>query len=199
MDGVDELGIVLGIELFAERGEVEVDGVGEGFFVVPNAFEDGVSAQDLSFMAGEGFEEGELALGELEVFSGAGCGVGEAVEDEVADLDAFGFEGGITAGEGAQAGEEFRNSERLDEIVVGTRVEALYFVLCGVFGGEHDDRRVETGFAEAFADFEPGDAGEHDVEDEDVVVLGEGEVEAGFSIVGDVGVVAVLPQDSFEF
>lgn len=199
MDGLDKFDFVVVVNFFAKGGEVEVDGVGEGFFVVPDAFEDGFSGEDLALVSGEGFEEGEFSFGEFEVLSGAGGGVGASVDDEVGDLDAVGFKGGVASGEGADAGEEFGDGEGFDEVIVGADIEAGDFVFGGVAGGEHEDGGVETGAADGLGEFDAVHFGEHEVEDEESEGLGEGDLEAGFSVVGDFGVVAVFSEDPFEF
>ena len=66
--------------------------------------------------------------------------------------------------EGAQAGLQLADVERLDEVVVGARVEAVDAVADGVAGGQDQDRHAVAGVAHAAADLEAVDAGEADVE-----------------------------------
>ena len=58
--------------------------------------------------------------------------------------------------------------ERLDQVVVGAGVEPGDPVADGVARGEHEDRDLGAGRADAARDLEPGDVGQADVEDDDL-------------------------------
>ncbi len=70
--------------------------------------------------------------------------------------------------QGAQAGQQLRQSEGLDQVVVGTRIESLDAVVDGVARREHEDRRVVAGAAHAAADGQAVDIGQPEVEDQRV-------------------------------
>jgi hypothetical protein len=73
---------------------------------------------------------------------------------------------------------QLRQGKWLEQVVIGTGAEALQAVVQLVTGGEHDHRRVAAGvFAQALAQGVAIDAGQHDVEHDQVVVFGGGQVQ----------------------
>ena len=72
---------------------------------------------------------------------------------------------GPAAQEGPQPGQQLGQGEGLDQVVVGSGVEALDPVVDGVAGGEHEHRGVVVGRPQAPAHVEPVDGGQADVED----------------------------------
>jgi len=74
---------------------------------------------------------------------------------------------------------QFRQGKRFEQIIVGAGLEALQPVIQLVASGEHDHRCVAAGvFTQAFAQGVAIDARQHDVEHDQVVVLGGGQVQA---------------------
>ena len=69
------------------------------------------------------------------------------------------------------AGEELAEVERLDEVVVGARVEALDPVGWGVTRGEHEERGRLAVLACPGDDVDPGRARHPPIDDRDVVVV----------------------------
>jgi len=75
----------------------------------------------------------------------------------------------------ARTGDELAQRERLDEVVVGAALEAAHAVLDGVARGEHQHRQVRALRAHAAQGLEAVDAGEADIQDQEVVrVLADG-------------------------
>src|SRR4051812_16455394 len=72
------------------------------------------------------------------------------------------------AAERAQSGRELLVGERLDEVVVRAGIEPGDPVADRVAGGEHQDRDIGPGRADAPRDLEPGDVRQADVEDDDL-------------------------------
>ena len=68
--------------------------------------------------------------------------------------------------------------ERLGQVVVGAELQADDLVDLVVAGREHQDRRLGAGGAEAAQDLEAVDAGQPDVEDDEVRRLADGQLEA---------------------
>lgn len=71
--------------------------------------------------------------------------------------------------QGLHPGDEDDVGEGLGEVVVRARVQALGLVVLAVLGGEHQDRHVVSGGAQGGADPVAVEAGQHDVEDDEVV------------------------------
>ena len=100
-----------------------------------------------------------------------------------------------TAPQGADAGKQLLEGERLREIVVGAGVEPADAVVDAVEGGEEEDGGIDAVAAERLADGEAVHAGEHDVEDDHVVRAFNGHVEALLAVERRVHGMAFLLQD----
>ncbi len=87
---------------------------------------------------------------------------------------------------------QFGHGEGLDQIVVGPGAKALQAVVELVARGEHDHRGIAAGIlAQPLAEGVAVDAGQHDIEDEQIVMLGRGQVQAGQAVLGAVHAVAL--------
>ena len=102
------------------------------------------------------------------------------MDHDVADFDDFalfvfflfrlGALGRRAAEHGLHAGQEHLGTERLGDVIVGTHVQAGHNIDLFAFGGQHDDwdrlgHRVGLQLA---ADAQPVEAGQHEVEDDQV-------------------------------
>jgi hypothetical protein len=86
--------------------------------------------------------------------------------------------------------------EGLDDVVVGADLQPDHDVHRVGAGGDHHDRDLDTGGAEAPADVETGEAREGQVEDDQVDVAGLGEANAVQAILRELDAEAVLlPED----
>ncbi len=89
-------------------------------------------------------------------------------------------------------GNQLGQREGLDQIVVGTGLQPLDAVRQRIAGGEHDDRRIAPGIvAQALAHLQPVDARQHQVQHDQVVVLGGGQVQTAEAILRAVDHVAL--------
>ena len=102
--------------------------------------EDLRAAEHLAGVAHEVLEQRELLGRQLDRRLAALDRVRHGVEDQIADRDRRGALDRPSTGERAQTGEELGERERLDEVVVGSRVEPLHPILDGVSRREHQDR-----------------------------------------------------------
>src|SRR5215813_3620939 len=68
------------------------------------------------------------------------------------------------AQERADAREEFRERERLHEIIIGPAVEPTHAIVDGVLRGEDQDRGLQPAFAQRRQDLDPIAMGEHEIE-----------------------------------
>ena len=96
----------------------------------------------------------------------------------------------LTAAEGAKPGEEFLESERLWQVIVGAGVEAAHPIIDAVEGGKQKDGGVHAVAAEAPADLKTAHGGQEDIEHDDVVGAVRRKREPFFAVVGDVNGVA---------
>ncbi len=101
------------------------------------------------------------------------------------------------AQQGAQAGEQLLALERLDEVVVGARVQALDARVDGVARGEHEDRHV-VGRAQPAGDLDAVELGQPEVEDHEVGVVGGRLAQRRLAVAGDAHLVAVQAQRALE-
>jgi len=93
-----------------------------------------------------------------------------------------------------QTREELAEIERLHEIIVGAAVEAFDPRLDRVASGHHEDGHGAARLANRAADGEAVAPGQHDVEDQRVVVGGAGLEDRGVAVAGDVHGVRLLAQ-----
>ncbi|CAM5502499.1 hypothetical protein SSTU70S_00928 [Stutzerimonas stutzeri] len=104
---------------------------------------------------------------------------GVEVIDEVADLQ-LPAPGTLAAAQHRfDAGDQLGQGEGLDQVVVGASLEPLDAIGQRIAGGEHDDRRVAPRIvAQALAHLIAVDTGQHDVQHDQVVVLGGRQMQA---------------------
>ena len=98
--------------------------------------------------------------------------------------------------DGAHPRQQLARVERLGQVVVGAELEPDDLVDVVALGGEHDDRRVGAlgQRADAAADLEPVDAGEHDVEQHHVEVALLQRGQPALPVAGDGDVDLVLTE-----
>ncbi len=114
------------------------------------------------------------------------------VEHEIADFQHFGADlAAIAADQRAHARFEFADFERLDQIIVRAGIQAGEFVVERVARGEHQHGRGFLHFAaQPAADFEAIHTGQHEIENDHVVAVRLGQMQAGNAVAGVVEAVA---------
>ena len=147
--------------------------------VPPHEAEELVAGEHLPGMARGGVEQPELAAGEPEVAPPARRDVAARVHDEVLEDD------GTVAGHAAAAQErleprgELGEREWLDEVVIGSRLQAADAVLHVVARGEDADRDLDAARAHAPDDAHAVEVGHRHVEDDRRGRAGRDGVERG--------------------
>ena len=123
------------------------------------------------------------------VSAAAGDLAADAVEREVGDLQAFG--GRLAAAEErADARQEFDEGEGFDEVIVGALFEAFHAIVEGAAGAEDQDRRPDLAIADLFEDLKAVHIGQHQVENDEVVIGGVDVIERGGAVSGGVDGIA---------
>ena len=90
------------------------------------------------------------------------------------------------ANQGAKAGEQFFQLERLGQVVVGAEVEAANLVVDGAEGGQHQHMGLEAVAPPVLQESEAVNLGQHQVEDDGVVLGGAGLEIALLAVVGHI-------------
>ena len=99
-----------------------------------------------------------------------------------------------TAQQAAHPGQQFGKGEGLDQVIVGAQFQAVYTVFHGITGSEEQHRDVEAGAAHGLQDLPAVAAGQHHVEDQQVVITGQRQVLPGSAVGHQFGGKASLGQ-----
>ena len=127
---------------------------------------------------------GEFAAAKIYHFSCAFDGTAGGVDFEIADVQDRGSRFIFPADHGANAGEQLGEDKGFDEVVIRALFEADDAILRGVLGGEEEDHGSGALLAELAQDGEAVNFGQHDVQDDDVVLAIAGVPECGLSVGG---------------
>src|SRR5207244_3497025 len=120
-------------------------------------------------VAHEVFEQGELARGQPDRPAAAGGPAGGRVEREVLEPEGGRGLARLPAEERADARQELVEGKGLRQVVVGAEVETRDLVGDGVASGEEQHRGRHLFVAERLEDRQAVTAGQHHVEDDEVV------------------------------
>src|SRR5688500_18864218 len=173
--GVDEPDRLLQIDLPAQARDVYVDDVVErrrarGLF--PDVAGQRLPRHHLSLMPEQVLEQLEFADGQLDRFVAAGDLAGEQIDLEIADRESGRVRDPAAAHQRADACHQLRERKRLDEIVVGTAVEAGHPILQRIARGEHEHGRLEAARAQRAQDLEAVPARQRQIEQDRVERFG---------------------------
>src|SRR6185312_9890543 len=113
-------------------------------FRAPNVGQQLGREDDFAGLGGEVFEEQPFRARQRDVFAVAADGAAFEVYFEAVAGDGARGAAELAAQYGADACSEFVGAEGLNDIIVGARFQAPYFVAVAVFGGEEDDGGVPT-------------------------------------------------------
>ena len=151
---------------------MHVDDVAPGVvLVVPDVVEDALAAEHLVGVPHEELEQRELLDREFEALGAASHGPRHRIEHEIAGRQRHRQGAPRAAQQRAHAGQQLLEGEGLDQVVVGAAVEAGDLVVGRVAGGEHEHRNGQTTLAQVAADAETVETRQHDVEQDQVVLV----------------------------
>src|SRR6266545_514367 len=203
VDGEDVArGCGVRLQLLAKLQNVGIHGARRrGRVVAPDLIEHSVACHDLPAAAEEEPQDVELLVGQLNGGSFAGglalleinLHLSEAVlghslpEPRRMPPQAY-----------ADAGHQLAQGERLCDVVVSPDLEAEDPVDFLPLGGEHDDRRFDPLAAQLPADVQAAHARQHDVQEDQVRVLLDGEVDRGVAAAGFEDAVSLLLEVDLE-
>src|SRR5436190_1624278 len=143
-------------ELHPEIADVDVDHVRAALErEVPEVLQERHPRDRLVRTAHEVLQQGELLRGELDRRSAPLHVVERGIEAEIPDLEHRRPLLTPAAEEGADAGVQLLEGERLRQVVVRAHVETAHAIVDGVSRGEHQDGRPRSRLPETPADLEP--------------------------------------------
>ena len=183
-----------GLELAPQVGDEDVDRVGRRHRVVaPDLVEQALARDHQALVAHQVLEQLELAVGQLDLARAAPHLAGIGVELEVADAERGGAAWRAPPQQRPDPGQQLLALEGLDQVVVGAAVEAGDAVLGLGAGGQHQDRHVAVG-AQPAADLDAVEAGEAEVEDDQVGDEAGGDVQRLDAVGRGLDLVALVAQ-----
>jgi len=192
---VDQAARGAGIELGAEPLDIDIDDVRKGIEVlVPDVLGDLFPAYHAALIEDEEFQERIFLGGEADGASSAHHGVAGGIHRQIAHLDHGRAENGGTPQQGAEASEELLEVERLGQVIVGSAVEAGHAVVHAAAGGEHQDGDARAAAAQLPAHGMAVLQGQHDIEDDQVVLVDGGKVHGLLAVAGQVHGVGLFAQ-----
>src|SRR5215472_671104 len=178
-DGLQRPAAERAVDLAPQVARVDLDHVGIHRVVgVPDVLEQGGLGHHLPGPAHQVFEQGELPRRQLDRGLAAAYLPGARVEGEVAGLQLDRPWPGATAQQGAQPRSQHHVGERLGEVVVRAQVEPVRLVVLPVLGRQDEDRHPVLFGPQLTADLVPGDLGQHEIQDQRVVVTFPRQVQA---------------------
>jgi hypothetical protein len=145
-DGVQEAGLAFGLQLAAQVGDEHLDRVrGREGVIAPNLVEQALARDHDALVAHQVLEQLELALGQLDRALAADHLVRVRVQRQVADAQRRRAARRAPAQQRAHARQQLLALERLDQVVIGARIQPLHTRLQRVACGQDQDRHVIVG------------------------------------------------------
>src|SRR5689334_21828902 len=191
-DRVDERVGLLTVDLAANASDIDVDDVGGRIKMqIPYMLQQHRPRNDLACVANQILEDLEFPRQQRDEALPAADGPGHQVEFEIADaqhglLD----DGGASSRERLDPRQQFRERERLDEVVVAARPQASHTVIDLAERADDQRRRDDPGIPQAADDGDSVHAGQHAVDRHDGVFGGAPALESFIAVDGEVDLVA---------
>ena len=196
---MDEPLLAVRLELTPQVADVDVERVGiRPEVVAPHRVEDRGAREDPAGVRHEQPEQLELRARQLHIALAAVTLHRVAVEHEILEGQHAGRAGRAAPPEGAQAGEQLIERERLHQVVVGPRVQTLDPVTDGGPRGEHQDGNPVARRAQSPADLEATEVRKAEIEDDRLIRPRRGELEPARALADGVDLVAGAAQRALE-
>jgi hypothetical protein len=152
------------------------------------------AGKHLSRTPHERLEQRELLRRECNLSRRSPHPPGRGIEAQVADHELCRPFAAAATHERPQAGQELGERERLRHVVVRSGIETGDAILDRVARGEHEHGSPNACIAQAAARLVPAPAGQHHVEDDDVVLVSFRDPQGVLTAGGDICGVALLDQ-----
>ncbi len=191
MDQLVREGIV---DLGAQALDRHVDDVGVAVEVhVPDLRGDQGARQHLALAAHQQVQEGELLVGQGDHLPLAADLAPQHVQMQIGQLHLLCLADHAAAQQGTDTQQQLGEGEGFHQVVVGTQFEAADTVLQLVAGGEEEHRHIVL-LAQHFHDLPTVQAGQHHVEDHQVVAVLQRQVETVGAVLRPVDRIARLAE-----
>jgi hypothetical protein len=165
---VEKSGLAVRLESSAQLADGDVDDIRDRIALnTPDGLEELIAFEHLTLVTQEVLQHIELQRRQLDGAIAAADLVRSDVHDKVGAVEDLATRGLAPAKKCAHSRKELVVREGFDEIVVSAGVQSIDAVGYGVAGGEHQDRHVGSR-AQAPADFDAIEAGQHDVKDDEI-------------------------------
>src|SRR2546421_2079068 len=185
--GADQRPVEGAFQLAPQVPDVDVHHVGQPVVVVvPHVFQDLPAVDHLASMPHQELQQRELLGGQLDGLAGPADAAGGRVQLHVRHGQLGRALGRAPAQQRPQPGQQLRERERLDQVVVGAGVQAADPVTDRIPGGEHQDRYPAAARPQRAAHLYPVHPRHHHVEQHRVVVVVAGAEQRFLAVVGDV-------------
>src|SRR2546427_1190078 len=160
------------VELGAQPRDIHLDGVmGERVVPAAHRLKHVLLADDLPDTHEQVFERRPLARSEVERIRPDARAPPYRVDGEAAEMQLWALDRLAAAHERPHPRFQFRERERLGDVVVGPEIEAPHAVRLGVVGGEKQDASLVASAAQLTQHVESVDARKAEVEHDQVVVF----------------------------
>lgn len=186
-------GLVEGlVHSLAQPVHMHLEGVAVGRLVAPDRRLQAFPGDRLGAGAHQAFQQGPADGRQVQLLAGAADLAGGQLHYQVGHLQAAGLAAAAQA-QGTDPGHQLGQFEGLDQIIVGTGGKAGELVRQGIQRGEHEDGGLAAVLAQLFAQLLAVQPRQHDVEEDHVVMLAQGQVKAGLAVAG------VVADDAADF
>src|SRR5215510_1260441 len=162
---------------------VDLDQIGEGIEVLlPDVFGDLGAADDLAGAPRQVFKERVFLRGQLDLTPAASDSARPHVDAEIGDLYGLRTQRGTTPQQRPQARQQFMKIERLGQVIIRAHVEPRNAIRRRVARCQYQDRKSQSFRAQLAADFEAVLERQHDVEDDQVVIVDARLINGGLAV-----------------
>ena len=176
-DGVDESAVMASIDFVPEIIDIDVDDVREGVKIkVPHVLGNHRAREHASRVSHHVFQQRVFLRGQVDPLPAARDFMAGGVQDEIVDLQNTRRVAGSSTQQGPCPGDQFFNGKGFGEIVVRAGIQPFHALVHSRASGQNEDRGGHLGVSYGFQDVDAGQAGQHEIEDDQVIVDFRGQV-----------------------
>ena len=129
----------------------------------------------------EKLEQVELSTRQVEQPLAADSAAGHEIQFQIRRFQSKHVRWSAASQQRANPGEQLGKRERLDQIVVGSEIQAADSIVNAVSRRQDQDGRLDVTLPQRLEDFEPTAPRQHQIEDDEIEELGVRSIESVFS------------------